>query len=194
MQNNRNNCDTFTMTDSSLATKLFKSTLLAGLIATTGSLTAVADGLAGDESIVVNYSECGSEVGLTVRDALASDVLRVLSAELGFELHIKSDEDLLITTELHQTPRKLLENLRTNDNIMIMAEPDDRCGEDAERITTVWFLGTGPDVIYAPLTAKSVPGVVYTKPYEKEGKKRRDLTEEERYIDKQQRRAAKGKY
>jgi hypothetical protein len=182
------------MTGYSLSTKLFKSALLAGLIATTGSVTAVADGLVGNESIVVNYSECGSEVGLTVRDALASDVLRVLSVELGFELHIESDEDLLITTELHQPPRELLENLSTNDNIIIMAEPDYWCGADAERITTVWFLGVGPDVVYETLKAEAVPGVVYTKPYKKEGKKRRALTEEERHMDKQQRRAAKGKY
>jgi hypothetical protein len=163
--------------------------------------------------IEIEYQPCGDYVGLVTTDAMLSDVLQALAAELKFELNFKSDHDRPVSMELRLPARELIEALGQDDNIMITGEVDSRCDEPIDRLMTVWFLGTGPEITYQPAMAASLDSLPETgappvpektrsdsakddknKEGEDQAKRKRDMTPEERYNERLRRKAEKGKY
>ncbi len=161
--------------------------------------------------IEIDYSACADQVGLAATDAMLSDVLQALATDLQFELHFESDKDRPISVDLRKPASELIKVLGRDDNIMITNEVDFRCDEPVDRLTAVWFLPSGPEITYQPIralrvdqlpetgegqtrsTSKSGTDAQLEKDQETQGKRRRDMTPEERYYDMLQRRAAKGK-
>ncbi len=163
------------------------------------------------DRIEIDYSACADQVGLVASDAMLSDVLQALATDLQFELHFKSDNDRPISVDLRKPASELIKVLGRDDNIMVTNEVDVRCDEPVDRITTVWFLGSGPEINYQPMSAlraDQLPetGDEQTRSTSKSGadaqlerdplihgKRQRDMTPEERYYEMLQRKAAKGK-
>jgi hypothetical protein len=159
---------------------------------------STADTAAGkSDRIKISHEPCSNQVSLIARDVALSKVLQALAAELEFELSFKSDHDRAISVELQEPARELIESLGQDDNIMITNEVDVRCDEPVDRLQAVWFLGTGPEVVYRPATvtaAYKLPetGEAQTRTAREsdeddEGqtrKQRKDMTPEELYMDK----------
>jgi len=163
--------------------------------------------------IEIDYTHCGDQVGLLATDAMLSDVLRALAIELHFELHFRVEDDRPVTVTLREPAAELIKVLGRDDSIMISNEVDPGCNGPVDRITTVWFFGDGPDVVYSPSTAPTVHQLPETgetqaqqttfdsdvagndvgKDQEMSAKRRRDMSPEERYYDRLQRQAKKGK-
>ena len=176
-------------------------------------LTPVA--LAEDEQIqiAVDYVPCAEQVGLVATNAMLSDVLRTLAAELQFELHFKSDNDRPISADLRERPSELIKKIGRDDNIMIANGVDARCDEAVDRLDTVWFLGSGPEFVYQPPKTQATEQLVATDEYdaqirrenkaardakyqkyrEEQVKSRAEMTPEERYLDSLKRKEARGK-
>ena len=128
-------------------------------------------------------------------------------------MRIQTDDDRRISVDMQKPAVELIEALGRDDSVMIVSKPDDRCDEAVDRITQVWFFGSGPEIVYKRATvipvdrlpetggsdAQSVTRSDADKRYDeyreqqKEGKRRKDMTPEERYNDRIERRAAKGK-
>jgi hypothetical protein len=146
---------------------------------------------------------------------MLSDVLQALARRLQFRLHFEADNDRQITIDLEQPARELIETLGRDDNVMITTERNDRCAEPVEVLASVWFLGTGPEITYEPARVTGVDGLPATgsaaaafpapkkrthrhdqddvKSGKVEIKDKRDMTPEERYLEKIRRKTAKGK-
>jgi hypothetical protein len=158
--------------------------------------TATFDG----DRIKISHEPCSSQVNLIARDVALSEVLQALAFELQFELHFKSDHDRAISVELRKPARELIETLGQDDNIMITNEVDVRCEAPVDRLMAVWFLGTGPEVVYQPATVTAAYKLPETgeaqtrtarksdddKKAEKKSKQQRkrrgQMTPEERYL------------
>lgn len=183
-------------------------------LAVTFALSAmhpISTAWAEQDRIEIDYSACADQVGLVASDAMLSDVLQALATDLQFELHFKSDNDRPISVDLRKPASELIKVLGRGDNIMIANKVDVRCDEPVDRLTAVWFLGSGPEINYQPMSAlradqlpetgegqarsTSRPGTdaELEKDQERQGKRQRDMTPEERYYEMLQRRAAKGK-
>lgn len=165
---------------------------------------AVTNSAAPGNRIEINTEECTDQIGLIATNVMLSDVLQALAAHLQFELNFKSDKDRTISVDLQKPGRELIESLGRDDNIMISSELDARCDEPVDRLAAVWFLGTGPEITYRPVKAARVDqlpetGAVQarstrsTEADDKEGerKRRKDMTPEERYVDKLERKNRK---
>jgi hypothetical protein len=153
-------------------------------------------------SINIKFDECSSHVELDTSDALLSDVMLALAAELNFKLNFRSDNDRPMSASLRRPPRELVEILGKDDNIMIMGEPIDRCGQQDEQLTAVWFLGAGPEVTYRRAKSRGIDELPATgdavvnadgSTAGREGKQRRkkDLSPEEKYYEQLQRKSGK---
>ena len=169
--------------------------------------------MTGNESIAVTHQPCSGMVELVADNVMLSEALQVLAAELRFDLRFQTDDDRRISVNMQKPAADLIAALGRDDSVMIVSKPDDRCEQAVERITQVWFFGSGPEIAYRPATlipadqlpetggssaqsaGKSAADQRYDEYRErrKEGKRRRDMTPEERYNDKIERRAAKGK-
>jgi hypothetical protein len=125
-----------------------------------------------------------------------------LAAELNFKLNFRSDNDRPMSASLRRPPRELVEILGKDDNIMIMGEPIDRCGQQDEQLTAVWFLGAGPEVTYRRTKSRGIDELPATgdavvnadgSSARREGKQRRkkDLSPEEKYYEQLQRKSGK---
>jgi len=183
------------------------------VVSTSIALTAVWSGqtTGAPDQIEIDAASCIDKVGLTTTDAMLSDVLRALAVELQFELHFKSDHDRPVSVTLRQPAQELIETLGKDDNIMISGEVDTRCDEPVDRLMAVWFLGTGPEIAYQPVSAVPLNRLPETgeeqarasnrsrsaqstdKDNKQETKQKRDMTPEERYNEKLRRKAEKGK-
>jgi len=156
------------------------------------------------DRIEIDAAVCAEQVGLIATDAMLSDVLQALAVHLQFELHFKSDRNRAVSVNLQKPGRELIETLGQDDNIMISSEPDARCDEPVDRLVTVWFLGTGPEITYKPAKARRVDQLPETgeeqvrrtqlsdaDDKEKTRKRRKDMTPEELYLDKIERKNRK---
>ena len=188
------------------ASTMLATGLMAGFLAAPAlAETAAFDG----DRIKISHEPCSNEVSLIARDVALSEVLQALATELQFELNFKSDHDRAISVELQEPPRELIETLGQDDNIMIANEVDVRCDAPVDRLHAVWFLGTGPEITYQPATVTSAyklpeTGEAQTRTArksdaeddadnERQAKRRRDMSPEERYYDKLRRKEARGK-
>ena len=103
--------------------------------------------------IEIDYSACPDQLGLVATDAMLSDVLQALATDLQFELHFKFGNDRPISVDLRKPAPELIIVLGRDDNIMIRNEVDVRCDEPVDRLTAIWFHGSGPEITYQPMTA-----------------------------------------
>lgn len=182
-------------------TALLLSTLI--LIWQTGnSASESADENTTGESaaaIQIGVDECSGEVKLVTSDALLSEVMQALATELNFELDFRSDNDRPISTDLYRSPRELIETLGKNDNIMMMGEPIDRCGQEGEQLTAVWFLGAGPEVKYRrvktrgidelPVSGEDIVNADGSNANPDRKRREKDKSPEEKYYERLERRA-----
>ena len=162
--------------------------------------------------IEIDYTHCGDQVGLLATDAMLSDVLRALATELQFELHFGIEDDRPVTVTLREPAAELIRVLGRDDSIMISNEVDPGCDGPVNRITSVLFFSDGPDIVYRPSTAPTVDqlpetggtlaqttfdsdmaGIDVEKAQEMSAKRKRDMSPEERYYDRLQRKAERGK-
>jgi len=134
-----------------------QKTLSALVLGTTVAFSATVynAAAAGEDKgrIEIDYRACADQIGLVTTDAMLSDVLQMLAAELEFELSFKSDHDRPISINLLLPAQELIETLGRDDNIMITNAVDVRCEEPVDRLKTVWFIGTGPEITYQPVQA-----------------------------------------
>jgi hypothetical protein len=150
------------------------------------------------DRIKISHEPCSNQVTLIARDVALSEVLQALAFELQFELHFKSDHDRAISMELRKPARELIETLGRDDNIMITNKVDVRCNAPVDRLMAVWFLGTGPEVVYQPATVTAAYKLPETggpqtqtarksddddKENKQQKKRRSQMTPEERYVD-----------
>ncbi len=169
--------------------------------------------ITGDERVEVSHQLCSGIVELVVRNAMLSETLQVLASELRFDLRFQTDDDRQISVNMRKPAAELLAALGRDDSVMIVSKPDARCDEAVERITQVWFFGSGPEIVYKRATvipadqlpetggsdAQNVTRSDADKKYDeyrekqKKGKRRKDMTPEERYNDRIERRAARGR-
>jgi len=159
-----------------------------------------------EDRIEINAEVCAGQVGLSATNVKLSDVLQALAAHLQFELNFKSDKNRVISVTLQKPVRELIESLGRDDNIMISSEPDVRCDDLVDKLVAVWFLGTGPEITYRPVKAPTVNQLPETGETQarrtnlsddkdddekKQKKRRKDMTPEELYLDKIERKNRK---
>ena len=169
-----------------------------------GPSVAAAETVAagGGTGIEITHEACSVQVSLVAQDIMLSELLQALATELQFELRFKSENDRPVSINMRKPAPQLIKVLGRNDNIMVANEPDARCEEPVDRIKTVWFLGTGPEVVYQPATVVPVYKLPETgetptrtarisdgddkdeKKNKQQGKSRSQMTPEERYFDK----------
>lgn len=93
---------------------------------------------------------CGGKVYLLAERAKLSEVMRKLAETLGFTLEFKSLEDPLIEVNTQRPAAELIHSLTRSHNLVVMEEPDARCGGQA-RIVKVALLPKGPETAPRPL-------------------------------------------
>ena len=169
--------------------------------------------ITGNEGVEISHRPCSGMVELVATKVMLSEALQALASELSFDLRFQTDNDRRISVNMQKSAADLIAALGRDDSVIIVSKPDDRCSEAVERITQVWFFGVGPEIVYQPATvipADRLPETGGSDAYsvriseadkrydeyrerQKEGKRRKDMTPEERYNDKIERRAAKGR-
>lgn len=177
------------------------STLAQGCLSVLLMLTA---GQVGAGTVSVTRSPCAPEVTLRANDALLSEVFTTLAGELGFDLLFDRGSDRNVTIDATRDPEKLIESLTRNDNVMVTTAADPEC-DNGTRITEVRFLAAGDPIFFPahrPDTAKPSKPVTSAVTNRKnksralrfddsEKKKRREMTAEEKALDRQRQRQGK---
>lgn len=148
-------------------------------------------------TVSVTQSKCEAEITLQANDALLSEIFRELATELGFDLLFDRGSDRNVTVDSTRAADKLIESLTREDNVMITTADDPRCAGQ-KRITEVRFLGAGDPIFFPAHVSKMaapMPAIKARKArarmlkLDKEDiKKRRDMTPEERQLDRQRQR------
>jgi hypothetical protein len=99
----------------------------------------------GSDNVQITVLDCALGIHLVARSARTQDVLRQLSAVLGFQLELAGDSDSVVDLDASGQAADLVTKLSPRDNLIVARSPDPRCPRKY-RVTKVWMLPKGDQV------------------------------------------------